>query len=140
MIDGKEFIEKVKLYYSFLEKEFDFSIVNQTINGNVFYDLEYKAKEKVISISYENMENYLKVIIFILENGNMPNYDDTTKALHLQELNGLVLSKIDRKEIDLNNKYFAKYVTNSEFEYKLLKESKELRICLKYLQSDCLKF
>ena len=37
MIEGKEYIKIVKQFYSFLETEFGFKIVNETINGNAFY-------------------------------------------------------------------------------------------------------
>ena len=65
MIEIQEYIEAVKLFYSFLETEFGFSKVNETINGNAFYDVEFKNKERIISISYENIEDHLEVIIFI---------------------------------------------------------------------------
>lgn len=37
MVEGLEYIEIVKLYYSFLESEFGFIKSNKTINGNDFY-------------------------------------------------------------------------------------------------------
>ena len=68
MIEGKEYIEAVKLFYSFLETEFGFNKVNETINGNAFYDVEFKDKERVVSISYENIDDHLEVIVFMLQN------------------------------------------------------------------------
>ena len=79
MVEDLEYIETVKLYYSFLETEFGLSKVNETINGNAFYDVEFKDKERVISISYENIEDHLEVIVFMLQNGKMPDYDDKKK-------------------------------------------------------------
>jgi len=133
MVKDKEYIDSVKLYYSFLKTEFNCSKIDETINGNVFYDVEFKCKEKIISISYENIENHLEVIVFILENGKMPNYDDKTKTLHLKQLNRLVISKVSKEEILLNAEYFSKYNAKNELEKKLLKEAKELRLCLKHL-------
>ena len=123
-------IETVKLYYSFLETEFGFSKINETINGNAFYDVEFKDKERIISISYENIEDYLDVIVFRLQNGEMPEYDDKTKTLHLKQLNRLVMAKASREEINLNAGYFVKYNAKNELQRKLLKEAKELRLCL----------
>ncbi len=132
MTKDLEYIEIVKLYYSFLETEFGFSKINETINGNAFYDVEFRDKERIISISYENIEDHLEVIVFLLQTGKMPEYDDKTKTLHLKQLNRLVMAKASKKEINLNAEYFAKYNATNELERKLLKEAKELRLCLKY--------
>jgi len=127
-----KYIETVKLYYSFLEAEFGFNQTNETINGNAFYDVEFKDKERIISISYENIEDHLEVIVFLLQNGKMPDYDDKTKTLHLKQLNRLVMAKVSKDEINLNAEYFASYNAKNELERKLLKEAKELRLCLKH--------
>lgn len=132
MVEDLEYIETVKLYYSFLETEFGFSKTNETINGNAFYDVEFRDKERIISISYENIEDHLEVIVFLLQNGKMPDYDDKTKTLHLKQLNMLVMAKASKEEINLNAEYFAKYNAKNELERKLLKEAKELRLCLKH--------
>ena len=132
MIEGEEYIEVVKQFYSFLETDFGFSKVNETINGNAFYDVEFRDKERIISISYENIEDHLEVIVFMLQNGKMPDYDDKTKTLHLKQLNRLVMAKANKEEINLNAEYFAKYNPKNEIERKLLKDAKELRLCLKH--------
>ena len=132
MIEEKTYIKAVELYYSFLETEFGFIRVNVTVVGNAFYDIEYRDKEMLVSISYENMEDHLEVIVFLLQNGKMPTYNDKTKTLHLKHLNNLVLAKVKNEEIELNAKYFAKYKPQNVIEKKLLKEAKKLRICLKY--------
>lgn len=132
MIEGEEYTEVVKQFYSFIETEFGFSKVAETINGNAFYDVEFKDKDRIISISYENIENHLEVIVFMLQNGEMPNYDDKTRTLHLKQLNRLAMAKISKEEFNLNAAYFAKYNAKNEIERKLLKEAKELRLCLKH--------
>ena len=68
MIDGKEYIETVKEYYSFLTTEFNLPIVNEKVRGNAFYDVQYGDKTKIVSINYENIEDYFQVIIFKLQN------------------------------------------------------------------------
>jgi len=135
MIDGKEYMEAVKEYYSFLTAEFNLPIVNEKIRGNAFYDIQYGDKTKIVSINYENIEDYFQVIIFKLQNGQMPDYDDKANTVHLNRLNAAVLSKIDRNEINLNNEYFIKFQTKDEVEKKLLKAAKELRLCLKYFNT-----
>jgi len=132
MIEGKQYIETVKEYYSFLITECNLPIVNEKVRGNAFYDVQYGDKTKIVSISYENIEDYLQVIVFKLQNGEMPNYDDKTKTLHLNKLNAIVLSKVDRNEIILNNEYFAKFHSKDELQRKLLKSAKELRLSLKH--------
>ncbi len=132
MVEDLEYIETVRLYYSFLETEFGFSKINETINGNAFYDVEFQDEEKIISISYENLEDHLEVIVFMLQNGQIPDYDDKTKTLRLKQLNRLMLSKASKEEINLNAQYFAKYKAENELGRKLLKEAKELRLCLRH--------
>ena len=132
MIEGKEYINIVHQFFSFLEIEFDFKRVNETINGNVFYDVEYKDKKRIVSISYENIENHLEIIVFMLQNGKMPDYDDKTKTLHLPYLNGLLMTKVSKEDININAEYFAVFNAKNEIERKLLKGAKELRLCLKH--------
>jgi hypothetical protein len=130
MKEGTEYIKKVKSFYSFLESDFGFCTKKETINGNVFYDVEYIDKEKVISISYENIEDHLEVIIFILQDRELPDYDDKTKTLHLNQMNKLVMSMVDDSKIKENAKYFSKYNSHGILERKLLKGAKELRLFL----------
>jgi sensor histidine kinase YesM len=132
MIDSSEYIKKVNDYFEFLITDFHFKLLEVKIRGNAFYDIQYKDNSRIVSISYENIEDYLLVTVFMLQNGEMPDYDDKTKTLHLNQLNKLIITKIDRGEINLNTEYFSKYSGKSELERKLLKDAKELRLCLKY--------
>jgi len=132
MIAGSIYIAIVKAYFDFLITEFNFKISEEKIRGNVFYDVQYKDKTRIVSISYENIEDYLLVIIFLLQNGKLPDYDDKTKTLHLNKINAQILSRIDKNEIILNNEYFYKFNPKDELERKLLKSAKELRLCLKH--------
>lgn len=134
MIEGLEYIEVVKLLYSFLESEYNFNILNESINANVFYKVNYRHLGRVVSISYENIEDYLVVNIFKLNNEQMPDYDDKRMTLHLNKLYAAIISKLDRNEINLNNEYFAKFQAKNELERKLLKSAKELRLCLKHFK------
>lgn len=131
MVEGEKYIKNVKAYFNYLVTEFGFKISSEKIRSNVFYELQYADGSRIISISYENIENYLQVIIFILHNGNLPDYDDKRNALHLDRLNTQVMSNTERSEIILNNEYFLKFNPETELEKKLLKSAKELRICLK---------
>ncbi|OCB71796.1 hypothetical protein [Flavobacterium crassostreae] len=134
MIDSIEYIKNVNDYFRFLITEFDFKLLEEKVRGNAFYDIQYKDNSRIISISYENIEDYLLVTVFMLQNGEMPNYDDKTKTLHLKQLNRLVIAKLSKEEINLNAEYFTKYNAKSELERKLLKEAKELRLCLKHFK------
>ena len=133
MIGGKQYINLVKKYFSFLITDFNYSVVNEKIRGNVFYDVQYRDKTKIVSINYENIEDYFQVIIFKLQNGEMPDYDDKTKTLHLEKIKANVFSRIDKIKLNLNNEYFIKFNAKNELEKKLLKSAKELRLCLNVL-------
>lgn len=132
MIEGEKYIEDVKKYFNYLITEFGFRISNEKIRGNAFYDLQYSDGNRIVSVSYENIEDYLQVIIFMLQNGELPDYDDKSKTLHLNMLNAQVMSSVKRDEISLNNEYFVKFNPKTEIEKLLLKSAKELRLCLKH--------
>jgi hypothetical protein len=132
MIEGKEYIDIVRQFYFFLEEEFSFKEANTAVNGNAFYDIEFRNNEKAVSISYENIEDHLEIVVFILQSGKMPNYDDKTKTLHLKQFNMMILAKVNKDEINSNAEYFSHYNVNNNIEQKLLKGAKELRLCLKH--------
>jgi len=132
MIEGNQYTKVVKAYFDFLVTEFSFKVSEEDIKGNAFYDVQYRDLKKVISISYDNIENYLLVIVFMLQNGELPDYDDKTNTLHLNRLNAKVLSRVGKEEINVNNDYFFRFKASNELERKLLKSAKELRLCLKH--------
>jgi hypothetical protein len=132
MIDGKEYIKTVKEYFSFLETEYNMKLSDEVINGSLYYDVSYRDKTHSISISYENGEDYLQVIIFILHNGKLPNYDDKTRTLHLSRLNSVVFPTVNKNDLSLNNECFLQFREAGGLKGKLLKSAKELRLCLKY--------
>ena len=136
MIEMSQFTKTEVVYFDFLITEFGFKLAEDKIRNNVFCDVKYKDETKVISISYENIENYLMVIVYILQNGILPNYDDKTKTLHLNQLNAIAHSKIEKSHINLNNMYFSKFKATKELEKKLLKSAKELRLCMIYFSMD----
>ena len=134
MIEGEKYIEDVNAYFNYLITEFGFRISNEKIRGNAFYDLQYSDGNRIVSVSYENIEDYLQVIVYMLQNGELPDYDEKTKILHLNRLNAQVMSIIDRNEVGLNNEYFVKFNPKFEIEKQLLKSAKELRLCLKHFK------
>jgi hypothetical protein len=135
MIDSKKYKKHVMNSFSFLETEFKMNFGGETIHGNAYFDIRYKDKEKVISISLEPIENYFQVILYKLDNGKLPNYDDKTKTIHLDKLNKGILTKLDKKEFDENNKFFKDIELKSETEKLILKSAKDLRLCIKHYNS-----
>jgi len=133
MIGGTKYIDSVKEYFNFLITQFSFEILEEKIRGNAFYDMQYTDTTKVISISYENIEDYLLVIVSILQNGELPDYDDKTKTLDLKQLNVSIFPTISRSEITENHQFFTNLVPKNELEKKLLKYAEELRLCLNHL-------
>jgi hypothetical protein len=133
MINGEDYIRIVEEYFYFLTEEFAMSIASEEIRGNAFYGVKYEDSKKTISISYENIEDYFQVIIFLLQNGQMPNYDDKTKTLHLDKLNSATFAAASQSNIITNNDLFEKFQVNKKIEKLLLKSAKELRLYLKYV-------
>ncbi len=132
MIDSKHFEKYVKEVFSFLELEFNLILDKIIVNGNALYEVTYVDKSKIISISYENIEDYFQVIIFKLKKGQLPDYDDKANTIHLSVLRNELLTQIDKKEFQNNNLYFKNKKAESGIEKMLLKAAKDLRICLKY--------
>src|SRR3954471_8007242 len=121
MIEPKDYAEKVEEYFGFLIEEFGFKLLEKKIKGNVYYDVQYRKNDKLISISYENIEDYLLVIIFILHDNQLPQYDDEEKTLHLNKLTAQILPTLDGGEIQMNSRVFGNFRANNEVEKKLLK-------------------
>ena len=108
MMNSSEYLYLVKSFFSFLENEFGMTLSSEDVRGNFFYEVQYRDSIKVVSISYENIEDYLQVVVFILEEGNFPKYDDKTKTLHVDNLIGMVMPKIDKKLLQSNHVFFWK--------------------------------
>lgn len=135
MIEGSQYITIVKSYFNFLITEFNFKIREEKLRGNAFYDVAYEDVNRIVSISYENIEDYFQVVIFMLKNGELPDYDDKTRTLHLNIINAQVLSSIERREIHMNNEFFLKFTPIDTLDRKLLKSAKELRLYLKRVKA-----
>ena len=135
MVEGPEYVQAVRTMFSFLSEEYGLTDTSEKIRGNVFYDVQYQTPSKVISISYENIEDYLQVIVFKLKNGKLPDYDDKTQTLHLNALNKIAFSKASKTDIELNNQYFNHYIkADTAFERKLLKSAKDLRLAMQLVE------
>ena len=133
MINANIYAELVESYFSFLEKEFGYILIQEKIRENVFYEIRYAKPNKQISVSYENLEDYFLVTIFLLENGKLPDYDDKSKTLHLSQLNKTILPIITSQQIQLNNNYFSIFKTSDRIENRILKSAKELRLCMNFI-------
>lgn len=131
MIKGEDFIKKVEGVFKFLESEFGFKILKEKNKENLFYDVQYSDNKKIVSVSYENTEDYLQVIIFKPNNGKLPDYDDKSQTLHLSRLNEIVLPKINKREIKENHDFFSGFGEKDPLSKELLKKAKETRLCLK---------
>lgn len=130
MIRGEEYVSEVKEFFGFLIDEFHFSLLSEKIQGNAFYDVVYEDQTRQISVSYENIEDYLLVIVFLLKDGKLPDYDDKTRTLHLNHLNRVIFKTVQENDIKSNEEFFSRFIAKGEFKGKLLKVAKELRLCL----------
>jgi hypothetical protein len=131
MITGDQFTESVEKLFSFLNADLAFSDVSKKIRNGLFYDIEFKSIDKIISVSYEAREDYLQIILFKLKDGEMPDYDDPKMTIHLDQLNKAIMPLVEPSEITENNNYFASKKASSNIEKQLLKAAKELRLCLR---------
>lgn len=133
MVEGTEYVQSVRNVFSFLSEEYGITDTSEEIGGNVFYDVQYKTPSKVISISYENIEDYLQVIVFKMENGKLPDYDDKKNTLHLSALNKIAFSNVCNADIERNNQYFSHIKAETTFERKLVKLAKDLRLAMQFV-------
>lgn len=132
MIDDQEFIRQVRDYFAFLESEFGFVFTKEKIKGNFYYDIQYCNNNRLVSVSYENIEDYLLVIVFLTQSGELPDYDDQSKTLHLSKMTQCVFPQLSKGEIDANTLDFIDFYPKDEIGFKLLKAAKELRLCLRH--------
>jgi hypothetical protein len=114
--------------------EYAMTLEKGKINGNAFYDIQFRNKDNVISVSLENIENYFQVILFKLDNGRLPDYDDKVRTIHLTELNKKFLTTLDKNEFDDNDRHFGDIVTTDQTEKQILKSAKDLRLCLRQMK------
>jgi hypothetical protein len=132
MLTKKDYSEAVNKYFKYLEIDFDYKKIFENKSNTLLYDVRYSNNSNIISISYEIQGDGVKVIIFMLQNGNIPDYDDKAHTLHLEYLMKDI-SNDDKfnKCIDENNNYFLKYNKPIiDVENAILKKAKELRLYL----------
>jgi len=99
-------------------------------SGVVFYDLQYRSEKQVVSVSYENIEDHLLVIVYQLVKQQFPDYDDKQHTLHLHVLNHAVNAIVGQANWEENWLHFRGLKAEGTVERRLLKSAKELRLCL----------
>lgn len=135
MISSQLFILKVAEYFDFLVTEFDFELVQGKVVENIFYEQRFSDGRKVVSISYENIEDYLQIIVYLLENGLLPDVDDGIRTLHLKQLNSVIFPLVSRDELEAKREEFGRFNASGKIENDLLKGAMELSLCLKHFPS-----
>ena len=130
IVEYIQFEKLVETDFGFLISEFNYKPYNRNNRTN-FYDIQYKDSDTIISISLEPIENYFQVILFKLDNGNLPDYDDKTKTIHLSAMRTELLVKVENSMFEKNNQYFETIEVRNDFERIVLKAAKDLRLCLK---------
>ena len=132
MIQADRFIEVVDRTFSFLVTDYKMAQDGAKISGNVFYDICYRDTVKVISISLETIEDIFQVILFRLDDGKLPDYDDKSRTIHLNRMTTDILPTVDKPEFAANNRFFQDIQPADKTEELILKSAKELRLCLRY--------
>jgi hypothetical protein len=131
VINNNEYISIIEKQFLFLVKELNYKVVHKKRNVSFLYDVNYQKGNSMISVSFDNRENYLQVILFILKDGQLPDYDDKVHTIHLEKLNNMILPLLTIEEINENNELFQNIKPLNQFEKRLIKSAKELRLCLK---------
>jgi len=88
-MENFEFIEYVKKEFNFLITEFDFKIEKE-IKDQLVYGVLYKNTSKAIQVYYEVLDQLSFVMIFRLNNGELPAWDDTANAVPLHKISDFV--------------------------------------------------
>lgn len=88
----------------------------------------------MISVSYENLEDYLQVIVSALDMGRRPSHEDSERTIHLSGLLRLVLPQVTMEQISANAMLFKRFRADCHVKRRLLKSAKELRLCLPYVK------
>ena len=130
MIAARAYLAAAKAYFAFLIPEFGFTLSKEAARSAVFYALEYRSQAQVISISYENLEDYFQVIVFQLVNHQLPDDDDQRHTLHLHALNQALAPLVGPADWEENQRHFRAFQPEGTVERRLLKSAKELRLCL----------
>lgn len=133
MLSRIQYNEAVKKYFSFLEQEWGYWETPINVKSTLLYDFQYTNIKEIVSISYEIQGDGVKVIIFKLIDGHMPEYDDKRYTVHLEQLiKDISKDKLERNIIQ-NKNYFNRFDNPTDnLEKEIYKRAKQLRLCLKY--------
>jgi len=134
MIEPQLYLKTVETYFEFLVDEFEFVLSEERLRGNVFYDVRYLRIDRLVSISYENVEDYLVVAILLLDDGRVPRFDDLNKVFYLEKMTTILFPQLGAEKIETNANHFANLTPLSSIEKRLLKSARELRLCIRYFE------
>ncbi|MCC2545499.1 hypothetical protein LJY25_03515 [Hymenobacter sp. BT175] len=130
MVEAQVFLRAAKTYFAFLVSEFAFAELSETVRSVVFYELQYRNAAQVVSISFENLEDYLQITVFQLVNQQLPDYNDSHHTYHLHTLNHALSKLVGPDDWQENQRFFEEFKPEGTVERRLLKAAKELRVCL----------
>jgi len=135
MIDGNLFFVSVKKYFNFLVIEQGFSLLEENTRGNIYFEVQFKKETTIISISYENHEDYLSIVIYKLQSGRIPSFNDKANIIELKSLTAKIIPDLDKIEINNNNEFFSEFHVDSLIEKKIMKSARNLRLCFPYINT-----
>lgn len=130
MLTGNEFINVAKHSFSFLKSEFGMETEKIIIRSNVFYAIRYSNSFILISISYENIDDYFNIQLIKKIYGKISHYDDLNNSMNLTSLNRLIMEKIKNDELVENQKKIILHTTDN-FEKRILRDAIKLQFCLR---------
>lgn len=131
VLNEDEYFLIIEKQFLYLVDEFNYKIINKKSGISFLYDVNFQTSNSMISVSYDRRDNNLQVILFILKDGHLPDYDDKEHTIHLEKLNNKIIPYLNKEEISDNNDFFRNIKPLNHFEKILLKLAKELRLCMK---------
>lgn len=128
-INEEQYFGVVTAYFSFLVTELGFNLSREYTNSSFFMMAEYRRGiELLVSIPYEQGNDYLDIMIFRLDNGREPHYDDLSRNLQLRRITDEILAGVSRNEKVANSKLFSQFHAGTDIEKRLLNAAKAMRL------------
>lgn len=135
-MNGKDFMRITSAAFTPFLTKLGFKVDEPSVSGR-YYRTSFTGLSHAVSVSYEPGDNALFVIVFIRNNGELSDVDDSTKTLRLVDLNRRYMSAVTAEERAENEAFFRSVDAKDEEERVVLKAAKELRLVLpRYLQNS----
>jgi hypothetical protein len=118
--------------FQFLTEEFGYEVAGTTSVRDVYQEIVFGKTGQVISVSYENADDDLQVVLFKVKDGKLPDFDDETHTLHLTDMTDDVLARLTPGQIQEYKKWFSDINSETRLDKQLQESAAWLRLCLRH--------